>query len=252
MRVAVFSDVHGNASALDAVLRAAKATSVDTSWCLGDVVAHGPRPAEVVDALRRLPGLVCVRGNTDRYDLTGDVAGMIPPIDHPTSPEQFTVLGDARESFAWTRGCLVGSENIEWLASLPAERRLTLANGVRVLLVHASPGRDDGPGLGLDEPEDAVAARGFTGRAADLVLVGHTHVAVDRRVEGCHAVNPGSVSLPPVSDDQARWLLLETTASGYTIEHRAEQYDLARAVEDLRVQRHPSAEWLSTKMTRRI
>ena len=252
MRVAVFSDVHGNKSALEAVLRAAKAESVDTYWCLGDVVAHGPRPAEVVALLRRLRGLVCVRGNTDRYVLTGDVSGMMPPIDNPKSPEQFRILGDARRSFAWTRGCLVGSGDVEWLASLPSEHRVVLPDGVRVLLVHASPGRDDGPGLSLDEPDDVLATRGFTGRTADLVLVGHTHVPGERRLAGCHAVNPGSVSLPPVSDDEARWLLMDASASGYSIEHRAEGYDLMRTVEDLSLQRHPSAEWLSRKMTRRI
>jgi predicted phosphodiesterase len=39
--VGVFSDVHGNAVALDAVLRAAEAEGIDACWCIGDVVAHG-------------------------------------------------------------------------------------------------------------------------------------------------------------------------------------------------------------------
>lgn len=213
MRVAVFSDIHGNDLALDAVLQAARAEGLDTFWCLGDVAAHGSRPVDVVTRLRGLTNLVCVRGNTDRYVLTGDVRDMVPPIDHPTDPEGHRVLVDARKSFAWTRGCLAGSGHIEWLASLPSEHRLTLPDGVRVLLVHASPGRDDGPGLGLDEPEDALAARGFNRGAADLMLVGHTHVPGERRgrLSRCES----RIGQPaPVSNDQARWLLLEATASG--------------------------------------
>ena len=45
--VAVFSDAHGNAFALDAVLRAAQAEGVDAYWCIGDVVAHGAEPSKV-------------------------------------------------------------------------------------------------------------------------------------------------------------------------------------------------------------
>jgi predicted phosphodiesterase len=249
--VAVFSDAHGNAVALDAVLRAAEAEGVDAYWCIGDVVAHGAQPSKVGPTVRRLPGLVCVRGNTDRYVLTGDVSGMIPPIDRPTTAAGFQVLADAREAFAWTRDCLVGSGDIEWLAGLPLEHRMTLPDGTRVLLVHASPGRDDGPGLRLDATDEELASMGFTDEAADLVLVGHTHVPGERRIGGCHAVNPGSVSLPPVSDDRARWLLLEATTSGYAINHRSETYDLGLATRELKLQRHPSAEWLTQKMTNR-
>jgi len=43
--------------------------------------------------------------------------------------------------------------------------------------------------------------------------------------------------------------LLEATAAGYTIEHRAAQYDLTRVLQDLAFQRHPAAEWLTGKMT---
>jgi predicted phosphodiesterase len=251
VRVAVFSDPHGNAFALDAVLRAAAAEGVNRYWCLGDVAAHGPQPAKVASVVRGLPSLLCVRGNTDRYVLTGDVSGMIPPIDRPTNPEGFRILADARESFAWTRGCLVGSGDIDWLAGLPLEHRTTLPDGTRVLLVHSSPARDDGPGLSLDATDEVLASRGFSDEAADLVLVGHTHVPGERQVRGCHAVNPGSVSLPPIPDDLARWLLLDATASGYTIHHRSEPYDLGRAAQELALQRHPSAKWLSEKMTSR-
>ena len=247
--MAVFSDVHGNAAALDAVLRAARAEGIDTFWCLGDLVAHGPRPVEVVTQLRQTADLLCVRGNTDRYVLTGQVSGMIPPIDRPTDAASAKVLADARESFAWTRGCLVGSGSVEWLAGLPLERRVMLPDGTRVLLVHASPGRDDGPGLALEWSDADLAALGFGTAEAGLVLVGHTHIPGERRWAGCHAFNPGPVSLPRRPDDQARWAVLDASPAGYTIQHRSVGYDLAGVVQDLTAQRHPAAEWLTGKMT---
>ena len=86
MHIAVISDVHGNIAALDAVV--SDAGDVDAYWFLGDLVAHGPRPAECVRRVRALPGVVAVRGNTDRYTLT-------------SPPDPVTVA-----SFDWTRAAL--------------------------------------------------------------------------------------------------------------------------------------------------
>lgn len=139
MRVAVVSDIHGNVVALDSVIGTALREGVEEFWCLGDLVAHGPRPVEVVARLRELASLTCVRGNTDRYVLTGDLRGIIPPIDSPSTPEDWRDLAAARESFAWTRGCLVATGQIDWLAGLPLEQRISLADGRRALLRRGHP-----------------------------------------------------------------------------------------------------------------
>jgi predicted phosphodiesterase len=249
VRIAVFSDVHGNLLALDAVLHDAYEQAATHFWCLGDVVAHGPRPAEAVSRIRRLPHHLCVRGNTDRYVLTGDLSGIVPPIDRPRSPEEYRVLADARESFAWTRGCLVGAGQLVWLDSLPLEQRFVLPDGTQVLLVHASPGRDDGLGLRPDRTDEDLADAGFGSSVADLILVGHTHLACERRIAGSHVLNPGPVSLSPVADDRAGWALIESTPDGHSVELRSVQYDVGLVVEDLDQQRHPSSRWLAAKMT---
>ncbi|MBA2775069.1 MAG: metallophosphoesterase family protein, partial [Nocardioidaceae bacterium] len=51
MRAAVFSDVHGNALALERVLQDADRCGVDEHWIAGDLVAHGPRPADTIRLL---------------------------------------------------------------------------------------------------------------------------------------------------------------------------------------------------------
>ena len=109
--------------------------------------------------VRALPGLVAVRGNTDRYVLTE------PPDPVMTA------------SFDWTRSRL-SADDLAWLGALPVEARPQ--DGV--LLVHASPGRDDGPGLDPHDGDDASVARGFAAGAADLILVGHTHHPDERRL----------------------------------------------------------------------
>jgi len=223
VRIAVLSDVHGNLEALEAVL--ADAGEVAAYWFLGDLVAHGPRPAECVRRVRALPGLVAVRGNTDRYALTG-----------PPTPEHAA-------SFDWTRLCL-SEDDLAWLGGLPVEARPQ--DGV--LMVHASPGRDDGPGLD-PHTSDADLAPVFAPADADLVLVGHTHHPDSRHLGGAHVVNPGPVSLPRTSDALTRYAVLTSTAEGWSVEHRAVAYDRDAVLADLAAGDHPSAGWLTEKLT---
>ena len=67
MRIAIFSDIHGNVRGLDACLDDLAAQGgADHIVGAGDFCLDGPRPREVlqrfVDA-----GAACVKGNTDRY-----------------------------------------------------------------------------------------------------------------------------------------------------------------------------------------
>jgi putative phosphoesterase len=223
VRIAVLSDVHGNVVALDAAL--ADAGPVDAHWFLGDLVAHGPRPSECVRRVAGLPGLVAVRGNTDRYVLT-------EPPDPVMTP-----------SFDWTRSQL-SADDLAWLAALPVEAR----PAEDVFLVHASPGRDDGPGLD-PHTSDADLLTTFAPAGAALVLVGHTHHPDSRVLGGTRVVNPGSVSLPRTSDAATRYAVLTPGPGGWSVEHRTVRYDRDPVLADLRSGDHPSADWLVEKLT---
>ena len=74
MRIAIFSDIHGNATALDAVLR--EVGDVDEYWIAGDLCAIGPDPVGALERVLSLPNTRFVRGNTDRYTY----AGQRPPL----------------------------------------------------------------------------------------------------------------------------------------------------------------------------
>ncbi len=64
MRYLILSDIHANATALEAALEAAKGRW-DKVLCLGDVVGYGPDPNEVIDKVREL-GATTIRGNHDK------------------------------------------------------------------------------------------------------------------------------------------------------------------------------------------
>ena len=114
------ADIHGNDVALRAVLDDAAGCQVDRWWVLGDLVLFGPRPAEVLGLLRSLPGIEMLRGNTDRYVLTGE-----QPAPHATAADAAgsTELVERYRLMAagigWTGGVLCQAGLLSTLAGLP-------------------------------------------------------------------------------------------------------------------------------------
>jgi predicted phosphodiesterase len=231
MRIAVFSDTHGNTIAQSAVLAdIERAGGVDAYWFVGDAVALGFDPVGTIQHLRALPGLKAVRGNTDR-DTVRDADDIDSGFLARTSqlPEQAPRTLAILRNVAWTRGALMATGHLEWLASLPVEERVTLPDGTRVLLVHAAPGTDDGPGIRAEQSDEELAGI-LAGANADLVIVGHTHLPMERTVNGVRAWNLGSVSLPFTGEKRAMWTLLEADEEGYRLERRFTGYDTAEVL----------------------
>jgi len=205
VRYAVFSDVHGNLEALDAVLADAARQDPDVYVCLGDVVGYGPDPNECVSRVRALDAQV-IAGNHDRAAI-GEV-----------DLETFSPL--ARAAIQWTMRTL-DDDARRFLAALP----LRLATPA-FLAVHGSP-RDPVEEYVFDLP---TALAVFSESEFSLCLVGHTHVpgafvlGQDGRV-GARAlppgevvglaalcryiVNVGSVGQPRDGDPRACYLLLD-------------------------------------------
>ena len=246
MRLAVLSDLHGNPIALEAVLTDLQAQgTIDAYWLLGDFAAIGYDPVTPLARVQSLPKVRCVRGNTDRYAVTGDLPLREEQVR--ADPTLLTQYIETAQGFAWTRGYLTASGWFEWLAHLPVEQRLRLPDGTRLLAVHASPGRDDGHGI-LAEHSDAEVEELLAGCQADLVLVGHTHRALDRQVGGIRVVNPGSISNPVPAGGPARYVLVEADLEGYTIVQREVAYDHDAVIQAIEAVHHPSPAYLSQFM----
>lgn len=118
---------------------------------------------------------------------------------------------------------------MEFIASLPPEIRLEL-RGHRLLLVHASP---DGPDehLGPDTPEERLAEISRTS-GADIVMMGHSHRAFARTVNGTMFINPGSVGRPVDGDPRASYAILDIASLSAAL-HRVD-YDVEAVVRALR------------------
>jgi predicted phosphodiesterase len=102
MRYLILSDIHANATALEAALAAAH-EGWDRVACLGDLVGYGPDPNEVVERIRSL-NAATIRGNHDRAG-----SGL-------ADAEDFNPI--ARAAALWTREEL-RPENLAYLRDLP-------------------------------------------------------------------------------------------------------------------------------------
>jgi len=200
-RVALFSDVHGNLQALDAVLADIEACGVTEVYCLGDLVGYGPDPAGVVGRLRGLR-IPTVRGNYD--DGIGNRRGECGCY-YVTDEAK----ADGAASYAFTDAALDDTDH-EWLAALPDDIRLE-HEGARILLAHGSP-RKINEYL-LPDREDAQLARLADAAAADIVCVGHIHIPYHRTLQApdgrtVHYASSGSTGKPKDGDPRACWVEL--------------------------------------------
>ena len=246
MRIALLSDIHGNLIALDAILADITAQgSVDAYWILGDFSSLGYDPVGVLERVTQLPNASFSRGNHDRYTVTGERPG--PTLEQAQAkPRRMPFVLAMASNLAWTQGQILASGWWNWMENLPLELRLTLPDGTRMLGVHSAPGEDDGPGiipLLNDEELRALLAPA----EADLVIVGHTHVPLDRTVDGVRVVNLGSISNPMRSRLEASYAILEADSNVYDIQMRYVEYDRQAAIHELQRIKHPTVEFL-TKM----
>ena len=99
MRVALLSDMHGNAVAFRAALADVERHDVDLIVSLGDVAHGGPQPKECVDLLREL-GCPCVFGNSDDFLLTLDL-GAEQVEDEERRQRLLDTAAWSREQLGW-------------------------------------------------------------------------------------------------------------------------------------------------------
>lgn len=222
MRTAIFSDIHGNCVALDAVLADIRAQHVEQLVCLGDAIQGGPQPAETVARLRAL-GCPVVMGNADAWLLSGENTGEEPITERLTAVR------------AWSLSRL-SAEDRAFISGFQATITLELGAGLRLLCFHGSPSSFDD--IILPETPDDEVMRLLQPADASLLTGGHTHRQQLRRLGTAIFFNPGSVGLPfshpqldstiVYVDPWAEYAIVTAQDEGrFGIEFRRVPYDVA-------------------------
>ena len=231
-RIAILSDIHGNFSALQAVVEDINTRAVDSVINLGDHCSGPLWPVETADFLMQ-QDWVQIRGNHERQLLEQD------PAKH-----------NATDRYTYER---LHEGHMNWLRSLPAS--IELDDGM--LAVHGAPGDDkcyllETVANGRTHLSSAVEIREkLNGAKASLVLCGHTHYQRVIALEDTLIVNPGSVGLQAYEDDapeyhaietgspHARYALLEKKENNWQVELICVNYDFERAVQQAQKNNRP-------------
>jgi predicted phosphodiesterase len=219
VRVAALYDIHGMVVPLEAVL--AELGAVDAVVIGGDAVS-GPQPAETLELLRSLElPTHWIRGNGERA-LGPDAADAV--IDGES----------AEEALRFTASQLSGDDR-DWLSELSQTMMLEIDGLGETLFCHASPRNDlDIVTPGTPDERFRTLLEGVPQR---VVVAGHTHMQIDRAIDGVRWINPGSVGMPYEGEVAAFWAIL-----GPDLELRRTAFDTERSAEALLASGWPEAQ----------
>lgn len=225
MRVALFSDIHSNLLALQAVLKDLRPRQVDHLICLGDIVGYNARPVECLKTVRET-GADVVMGNHDLYAVTDADLKWFNPV--------------ARAGLEYSRKQLSPAQK-KWLMNLPLRRDYKGFTAVHASLSHPEQWEY------VTTLESAEAHFAF--QEEPVCFIGHTHQVRVHRYDGKRArsirvparlnlkkelkylINVGSVGQPRDQEPKASYVVYDM--SECRIEFYRVRYQVLRAADEI-------------------
>jgi predicted phosphodiesterase len=239
MRIAIVSDIHGNLTALDAVLADLREQKPDVVLHGGDLPYGGSHPAEVIDCIVQ-EGWKGVLGNTDEmlWDNSARPAmEAAAPKLKPLFRALFDLCGPATRK-------MIGESRLAWLRALPTDLRFDdlRFEDLRhdnLVLMHAGPGNLwRAP---MDTADDSELETTYAPLNANIVVYCHIHRPFIRKVGRMTVCNTGSVGSPYDSDTRSSYLMID---DGKPAIHRV-TYDVEKEVGRLLASDYPYKEWIA-------
>ena len=221
-KIAVLSDIHGNTTALEAVLADARAARVDEYWLLGDILMPGTGRRNILDLLADLPITARVLGNWE----DSLWRGLHRKLDLTKASHRYLL-----------RQCQyileeIAPEEIEDLHNQPMQVHRQFGD-LTVGITHHLPDKNWGRELihtGKQEDFDRLV----TEPHASIAVYGHIHQQLLRYgSDGQLILNPGSIGQPFFLDAglrkdlRAQYMILEFDEAGLSdVDFRRVDYDV--------------------------
>ena len=232
MKVGILGDIHGNDSALNAVLNAASSAGVKQWLNAGDVVGYYFAPRRVMEMLNQLE-CRSVRGNHEEM------------LCRARDDADYLLAVEAKYGCG-LRVALeqLSAQQVNDLCGLPHPLPLVL-DGRKILLCHGAP-HDIDCYVYPDGDLSALDARALA--VFDVVVTGHTHYPMQRVLgEKTLLINPGSVGQPRNRQPGAHWALYDTESG--EVSFHCESYDCSPLQAEAR-RRHPELPYLADVLGR--
>ncbi|MFA9558680.1 metallophosphoesterase [Evansella sp. AB-rgal1] len=226
MKLAFISDIHGNAVALEAVLKDIERKEVDKIVVLGDICYRGPEPKRSLEIIRSLDTIV-LKGNADEWVVRGVNKGEVPDA----------VLEGMREEREWITSKLDESD-LDYLKNLPTYYLLPVNDTVTIHCFHATPTSL----FEVVKPDDTemIQSKLLENDKADIFLYGHIHHPYVRFINGKAVANLGSVGLPFDGLAKSSYAIVEVKEEGFTIGIHRVTYDLEKVIKQYEEEGYPN------------
>lgn len=219
--IAVISDIHSNADALEAVLHDIDSRGIQTIVNLGDTLFGPLDPIKTAELLMERPGMIHIMGNCDRYLLQEQMESVTFQYVKPLlTPDMLNWIGAFQK---------------QWIHD-------------DLLFCHGTPYADDVYLLenvapyGIDEKSPNALMVELTGIAQKVIFCGHSHVPKSVWLpDGKLVVNPGSVGLPAYFEEEpyphsmesktphAKYVTVKPQAGSWQVAHISVPYDFEKA-----------------------
>lgn len=236
MKIAVISDIHGNMEAVEAVFKDIETQNCEKLFVLGDYAMAGPEPQAVIEYFMNKSkdeNVTMIQGNTDLMIV--DYNEELYQLLKTKAP----IMAEALKSDVQ----VINQEAKDFLANLPPQKEVVL-NGVKFLLVHGSPRRNNEdilPETTMEQLEEMLS-----GINADVVLCGHTHLPCGFQTETKQTVvNTGSIGRPFTPEPKSCYLTITVNEGKCVFEHHFVDYDREMASNKLKKRNFEGAEKLA-------
>ncbi len=232
MKVAVIGDIHGNAYGLNAVLDAAKTQGAEYLLITGDIVGYYFMHNEVIKLLEPWEKYI-VRGNHE--DMLAEAR---------SNPKALALI-DQRYGTAITEALQSLNQNdLDMLCNLPHPLDLEIG-GMNILLCHGTPWDND---VYVYPDADDALLNQCAMQDYDVVILGHTHYPMLKKIGRTHLLNPGSVGQPRNYQPGAHWAMLDTDSGVINLYNEA--YNPQPLINVVKM-KHPELPYLADVLTRK-
>ena len=225
-RIAILSDIHGDTTALKAVIANARALGATEYWLLGDILLPGPGREDLFELLDAIPITAAVRGNWD--DCVLEALDGEYGLEDPQEIQLLRLTQYLMEG--------LDPKRIDWLRSLPLVEKKEV-NGIRFSLTHNLPEKNYGGDLrpaNVTENFDQLLDD-----QTDMAIYGHVHKQLLRYgSQGQQILNPGTIGMPyfdwePIQNHRAQYAQIDVEEDGVTnLQFRKVAYDYEAELQD--------------------
>ncbi|MEH7440344.1 YfcE family phosphodiesterase [Neobacillus drentensis] len=227
MRIAFISDIHGNATALEAVLKNINQNKVDQVFVLGDICFRGPEPKRSLDLVQSIDPKV-IKGNADEWVVRGIKEGEVPA-------SAIEIMNKERD---WTFSRLK-EEDIEFLKGLPMDLKLEVGS-FKLHAFHATP--DSLFEVVTPNENDQNLEEKLMGTEADIFIYAHIHKPYIRYINGKCLINIGSVGLPFDGLNKSSYAILDVEGDYFQTSIVRVEYDIDKVINQYIESKYPNSE----------